>query len=144
MFDRGPATAIPHAAQFTTSPKSLTGDVGSSDVRLRRLTAERALDQVLADSFPASDPPSWTLGVVRPEETVPRAPRSQPATGGAPYVSEVPRVERTFVDGIVSLAAAAGLVLLVPFAILLVGLPIALLVRGLLEVVGSLLAFISP
>ena len=29
----------------------------------RRLAAERALDAVLADSFPASDPPPWTLGV---------------------------------------------------------------------------------
>jgi len=25
--------------------------------------AERALDAILADSFPASDPPPWTLGV---------------------------------------------------------------------------------
>ena len=29
----------------------------------RRLAAEQALDAVLADSFPASDPPPWTLGV---------------------------------------------------------------------------------
>ena len=29
----------------------------------RELAAERALDAVLADSFPASDPPSWTLGI---------------------------------------------------------------------------------
>ena len=28
-----------------------------------RLATERALDAVLADSFPASDPPPWTLGV---------------------------------------------------------------------------------
>ena len=29
----------------------------------QRLAAERALDAVLEDSFPASDPPPWTLGV---------------------------------------------------------------------------------
>lgn len=28
---------------------------------------EREIDQILADSFPASDAPPWTLGVVSPE-----------------------------------------------------------------------------
>jgi len=35
--------------------------------RRNRLEAERAIDDVLADSFPASDPPSWNAGVSRPE-----------------------------------------------------------------------------
>ena len=35
--------------------------------RRKRLEAERAIDDVLADSFPASDPPSWNAGVSRPE-----------------------------------------------------------------------------
>ena len=35
----------------------------ASQAAERRLAAERALDAILADSFPASDPPPWTLGV---------------------------------------------------------------------------------
>ena len=52
----------------------------------------------------------------------------------------LPRTRRTFLQGLVSLAGAAGIALLVPFAILLIGLPIALVVRGIAEAIGWLLA----
>jgi hypothetical protein len=42
------------------------GIVDEINDRQARLAAERALDAVLADSFPASDPPSWNPGIVRP------------------------------------------------------------------------------
>ena len=35
--------------------------------RKNRLAAERVIDDALADSFPASDPPSWNAGVARLE-----------------------------------------------------------------------------
>jgi hypothetical protein len=37
---------------------------GAPEDRRIRAASERAVDQALADSFPASDPPPWTLGVV--------------------------------------------------------------------------------
>ena len=33
---------------------------------------ENDIDQILADSFPASDAPPWTLGVIQATETVKR------------------------------------------------------------------------
>jgi hypothetical protein len=77
------------------------------------LAAERALDQVLADSFPASDPPSWTLGIARPK-----------SLGRAVSVDLPRHNERSFRCGLVSLAGAASIALFVPFAILLIGLPL--------------------
>jgi hypothetical protein len=38
----------------------------TADRQARLAAAERAMDEVLADSFPASDPPSWTPGIIRP------------------------------------------------------------------------------
>ena len=50
--------------------------------------------------------------------------------------------DRTFIDALISLAGAAGIALLVPFVILLIGMPVALAVRGLLEVIGWLFGII--
>jgi hypothetical protein len=121
-----------------------------------RYAAELALDQVLADSFPASDPPSWTLGVARPtsfshtgsaestDETAIENSDRRPATITSDVIDvSLPRAGRTFIQALVSLAGAAGIALLVPFAILLIGLPVALLVRGVAEAVGWLLARIA-
>ena len=157
MLDIRTAIPTPRATPAPILPGSMTGDaqVGQADVQSRRLAAERALDEVLAQSFPASDPPSWTLGIVRPNTVVraagngvrgsivASADQSASAAVGDIDVSR-PSGERTFIDALISLAAACGIVLLVPFVILLVGLPIALLVRGFIEAVSWLLALIIP
>jgi hypothetical protein len=50
---------------------------------------------------------------------------------------------RTFPAAVVSLAAATGVVLLVPFVVLLIGLPIGLAVRGVIEAASWLSALIA-
>jgi hypothetical protein len=120
-----------------------------TDEQQSRLAAERALDQVLADSFPASDPPSWNPGIALlapaggADSSLPRlesiADASSPTrASGTIDVSRPSREGGTFARDLVSLAGAAGMSLLAPFAILLLGLPIALSVRGVIEVVGWL------
>jgi hypothetical protein len=91
---------------------------------------ELAVDETLAESFPASDPPSWNAGIVRP---APASTSDGIAAAGVLDVSRPHDTERTLLQAFVSLAAAAGVSLVMPLAILLVGLPIALAARGLHE-----------
>ena len=150
-------TAMEHRGDSASSllPSIVGSDVrpAASDERAR-YAAERALDQVLADSFPASDPPPWTLGVTRPEPA--RRASSSEARAGGPAksdhlelgkidvldVSFPPDTRWPFLRALASLAGAAGIALLVPFVILLVGSPVALAVRGIADAIGWLLGWI--
>ena len=141
----GVSSLLPSIARTDVHPVS--GDERA------RYAAERALDQILADSFPASDPPSWTLGVSR-LEPVRRASSVEARPGAKSDHREAGRVDIVdvslhpdtrwpFLRALASLAGAAGIALLVPFVILLVGLPVALFLRGVAETIGWLLARIA-
>jgi hypothetical protein len=121
-----------------------------AEARKQRFAAERALDSVLADSFPASDPPSWTLGITRAQPEVPASSDQtvapQDRRGGL-VGEDVIDVSKSATDGrllkgLVSVVSAAGIALLVPFIILLIGMPIVLAVRGVAEAASWLLALI--
>jgi len=111
-----------------------------------RWAADQALDQTLADSFPASDPPSWTPGIAHPNSTIGLLERAHRVETGADAgartgTAGLNRGDRTFLRGLMSWAGAGGIALLVPFAILLVGLPVVLAVRGAIELVGWVFGF---
>lgn len=131
------------AAAIAPTIIGVDGFAEASDERRRRLAAERALDQALADSFPASDSPSWNTCIVRPAPRAGVEPQPDRAIAGIAAravssdlldVSRPSDGDRTFLQGLVSLAAAAGIALLLPLVIPLVC-PVVLAVRGAVEVI---------
>ena len=117
--------------------------VDEAGAREARLAAERALDEVLADSFPASDPPSWNPGIIRPQPADGAVMTAQDVGERLPMadvidVSRPTRGVQTFHRSLVSLFGAAGIALLFGIGILLIGLPIVLVVRGVVEAIGWL------
>jgi len=101
----------------------------------RERRSDLAIDDAPAGSFPASDPPAWNPGMARPipvdtsrsraNDIRPSVARDEtaPGTPGVIDVSRPLHSERTVLLALISLAGAAGIALLVPFAILVVGLP---------------------
>jgi hypothetical protein len=136
------------------SPQSLiSGSTAQQQVEFREVRAaphasrsERAVDQILAESFPASDPPPWTPGMARPTPTaasssttlVNEGTRSSGLRGeGVIRESTVSALLR---DAVGSLVGGVGITLLFTLAILMIGLPVALTVRAVVEVVTWLVA----
>ena len=86
----------------------------------RSLAVERAVDAILADSFPASDPPSWTPGMAETR------PRHQPHVVSQRSATAAPSWWRP----IASFIALMLVVLASPLFVL--GLPLALAWRAVL------------
>ena len=114
------------------------------------LTAQ-AIDDVLAGTFPASDPPAWTQGIARlGAANGQRTPntdtdRDDTSNARASDVIDTPRrrhSDPTFANVLVSLFGAVGLALLVPLALVAVGAAVALGFRLLYEGAAWLLAIL--
>ena len=149
MFQTSTAIGYRAAAGAAVLPTIVERAAEESHERRRRRVAEQALDQALADSFPASDPPSWNSGIALLNPAVDVEPEGEPfariagttariGTSGTIDVSRPGGADRTFLQGLVSLTGAAGIALLAPFAVLLVAIPIALSIRGVLGLFGWL------
>jgi hypothetical protein len=150
MSTRTPAYDPRPAVERSLARSPVHVEAGGQTAVRQEERREAAIDDALAASFPASDPPSWNSAFARPVAA--DAPRNRAAdvrtaatldetAAGTPGVIDVSRPYRsglTVRRALASLAGAAGIALVFPFVILLLGLPIALAVGGLLELLGWL------
>lgn len=102
---------------------------------LTRADYERELDITLAGSFPASDPPPWTLGVASADDFF----------GAAGHVPIPAAIDVVFKDGhrvggtrLAALGEAIALVATIPIAILIAGVPVLVLVWGVASAIAWL------
>src|SRR4051812_46369174 len=156
MFETRSAIHDKRAAAAVLPRTALAGTAfRKADIRHDHLVAELAVDEVLAESFPASDPPSWNSGTAHLNSVGPRMDQGRPieiatesrqtAVSRDGVVGSYREVSRdmTYVDMAISFAGATGIVLLVPVAILLVGLPVVLSVRGVVEALRWMFGFMA-
>jgi hypothetical protein len=104
-------------------------------------TREQKVDDALIDSFPASDPPPWTFG------KVPGSPleQTQRTMADAPVWSSHTTVivaggQRTVWQWMATGLGAIGTGMLIPIAILAIGIPVAVATLILVEVATWLAA----
>ena len=72
-LDPGRTEVRPYGAQAEVRPDGAQARAAGTIAEQAPAAAtiseeERQIDQTLADSFPASDPPPWTLGMTQPRE----------------------------------------------------------------------------